>query len=140
MQKDLDEHARYKRKFGLYAMDLAFLSEFQCTTMDQTIEKNVLILQTKRRLKQIEKEAVKTKNGLIVAKKYVQFLFTLTLSLYPIAIGFKLNAFFSSLFVSICVTSSFVRNMQNDFKPVNDVDRELRDRNREIELFVEKKV
>lgn len=75
VQKDLDEHARFKRKFGLYAMDLVFLSEFQCTTMNQTIEKKVLILQTKRRLKQIEKDSAKTKNDLIVAKKYVKFLF-----------------------------------------------------------------
>lgn len=30
--------------------------------------------------------------------------------------------------------------MDNDFKHVNDVDRVLRDKNREIELFVEKKV
>lgn len=30
--------------------------------------------------------------------------------------------------------------MHNDFKHVNDVDRVLRDRNREIEIFVEKKV
>lgn len=30
--------------------------------------------------------------------------------------------------------------MQNDFKHVNDVDRVLRDRNREIDIFVEKKV
>lgn len=75
MQKELDDHARFKRKFGLYAMDLAFLSEFQCTTMEQTIEKKVLILRTKHRLKQIEKEAARTKNDLAVAKKYVQFPF-----------------------------------------------------------------
>lgn len=30
--------------------------------------------------------------------------------------------------------------MQNDFEHVNDVDRVLRDRNREIDIFVEKKV
>lgn len=77
MQKDLDDHAQFKRKFGLYAMDLAFLSAFQCTSMEQTIEKQVLILRTKRRLKQLEKEASKTKNDLIVTKKYVQFFITL---------------------------------------------------------------
>lgn len=73
IQKDIDHHTRFKRKFGLYAMDLPFLSEFQCTTMEQTIEKKMLILRTKRRLKHIEKEADKTKNDLIIAKSYVQF-------------------------------------------------------------------
>lgn len=82
MQKDLDEHARFKRKFGLYAMDLAFLSEFQCTTMEQTSEKKVLILQIKRRLKQIEKEAAKTKNDLNVAKKYVHLFFFYLLNIF----------------------------------------------------------
>lgn len=69
VQKDLDEHARLKRKFGLYAMDLPFLMEFQCTTMMHTIEKKELIMQTNRQLQLIEKEAVKTKNDLLVAKK-----------------------------------------------------------------------
>lgn len=82
MQKDLDEQARFKRKFGLYALDLALLSEFQCTTMDQTIEKRVLILQMKRRLKQIGKEAVKTKNDLNVAKKYAQFFSSFILEIF----------------------------------------------------------
>lgn len=82
-QKDLDEHARFKRKFGLYALDLALLSEFQCTTINETIEKRVLILQMKRRLKQVEKEAAKTKNDLNVAKKYVQLSFSVLIEHFP---------------------------------------------------------
>lgn len=35
----LNEHAQFKRKFGLYAIDLAFSSDFQRTKMEQTIEK-----------------------------------------------------------------------------------------------------
>lgn len=92
MHKDLDEHARFKRKFGLYAMDLAFLSEFQCTTMEQAIEKKVLILQMKRRLKQIEKEAAKTKHDLNSAKMYVRSFFPRTF--------FVKSEIFSSLYRS----------------------------------------
>lgn len=71
MQKSADDHAQFKRKFGLYAMDLPFLLEFQCTTMVQAIDKKELILRAKRRLKLIEKEAVKTKTDVTVANTYV---------------------------------------------------------------------
>lgn len=149
VQKDLDEHTRFKRKFGLYAMGLTFLSEFQCATMYQTIEKKVLILQTKRRLKQIEKDAAKTKNDIIVGKKYVPLTRSLCLQLQSILlyliIFHEICAIANFFFIKfLCLlfyaTSSFVRNMNNDFKHVNDVDRVLRDKTREIELFAEKKV
>lgn len=65
--------------------------------------------------------------------------------MFAVSFRFSFNAYMQ-LFYLLCVFRvvllifSFVRNMYNDFKHVNDVDRVLRDKNREIEIFIEKKV
>lgn len=64
MQKDLDEHALFKRKLGLYEMDLSLLSEFYCITDEKNIGKKIAILKAVECNKQIEKQLAKLKCNL----------------------------------------------------------------------------
>lgn len=72
MQKDLDEHALFKRKLGLYAMDVTILSEFNTINTEQNIAKKIAIMKAIRCNEQIEKQLAKTNNDLIEAKRYEQ--------------------------------------------------------------------
>lgn len=71
MQKDLDEHAQFKRKLGLYAMDLVFLAEFDCINTEKNIEKKISILTAKNNNEEIEKQLVEANKNLAEAKRQV---------------------------------------------------------------------
>lgn len=70
MQKDLDEHAQFKRKLGLYDMDLTSLSIFYCTNTEQNIGKKIAILKAINCNEQIEMHLAKTNSDLTEAKRY----------------------------------------------------------------------
>ncbi|XP_055315563.1 uncharacterized protein LOC129575676 [Sitodiplosis mosellana] len=70
MQKDLDEHAEFKRKLSLYAMDSSFLSDFYCTNTEKNIGKKIAILKSFGCNEQIEKQLIKTKSNLAEAKSF----------------------------------------------------------------------
>lgn len=69
IQKDLHEHAQFKRKLGLYAMDLVFLNEFYCTHTANNIEKKTALLRIKYKIEQIENALTITNKDLTDAKK-----------------------------------------------------------------------
>lgn len=69
MQKNLDEYAQFKRKLGLYAMDLVFLSEFYCIRTEQNIEKKTAIARIKYKNEQIEEELITINKDLTDTKK-----------------------------------------------------------------------
>lgn len=69
MQKDLDEHAMYKRKLGLHTLDMANLSEFYCTNTEKNIGKKIAILKARACNEKIEKQLAKTNNALTEAKR-----------------------------------------------------------------------
>lgn len=71
MQKDLDEHAQFKRKLGLYEMNLVFLAEFECINMEKNIEKKMSILNIKRNHEDIDKQLEETNDKLAEAKWYI---------------------------------------------------------------------
>lgn len=71
MQKDLDDYAHFKKKLGLYAMDLSFLSEWYCTTAEQNIAKKISILKANAFNEQIEMKLKKTNDNLAEVKMYI---------------------------------------------------------------------
>lgn len=70
IQKDLDEHAMFKKKLGLYDMDSTFLSEFYSTNAEKNIGKKIAILKATSANEQIEKELTKNNSSLTEAKRY----------------------------------------------------------------------
>lgn len=70
MQKDLEQYAQFKRKLGLYSMDLSFLSEFYCTITDKNIEKRMSIVRATRCNEEIEEQLVKTNTDIAEYLRY----------------------------------------------------------------------
>lgn len=70
-QKDLDEHAQFKKKTGLYEMDSSYLSEWYCTNAEKNIGKKIAILKFIASTEKNEKKLVETNNNLTEVKKYV---------------------------------------------------------------------
>lgn len=71
IQKDLDEHAHFKKKTGLYEMDSSYLSEWYCTNAEKNIGKKIAILKFIASTEKNEKKLVETNNNLAEVKKYV---------------------------------------------------------------------
>lgn len=71
MQKQLEEHAQFKNKLGMYAMDLSLLSEFYCTTSERNIEKKIAIMYASHCNQKIEKHLHQVNNQLADAKRYI---------------------------------------------------------------------
>lgn len=72
MQKDLEQYAQFKRKLGLYSMDLSFLSEFYCTIIEKNIEKKMSILRATRCNEEIEEQLAKTNNDITEYIRYIK--------------------------------------------------------------------
>lgn len=123
MQKDLDEHALFKRKLGLYAMDMSILSEFNTTNTEQNIGKKIAIMKAIRCNEQIEKQLAKTNSDLAEAKRYEQE---------------EINSIQNDLMRYLY--RSFSDVMRIELKRHGNTDRLLRDANCQIKGFIEKKV
>lgn len=124
MQKDLDDYAQFKKKLGVYAMELSFLSELYCTNAEQNIAKKITILKAIAFNEKIEKKLAETNSKLADVKRcyFAYWNMNERLNLSWIFYHFR-----------------FVDSTRNVVKHSN-IDRSISEANREINALVEKKV